>query len=349
LNTGFIRSAEVFLPRLLQFAVEVGSVTSVIGVALLYVLLRRRARKGPPPVRGKGRRPSPRPPVFAADQGQLLIVLLATISAYALVIAVTQPRDVIFTVGLRYTPAVLPFMAVIAALLIARASGGQWRPWLAMVLVFGVTKVGRVTPWVFWEEHTPRRDPNAVVTFHNPQRLVDRVFRTGQIEFVRSLFTPNPGTTGRVVEFLKQNAAPSDVVLTNYGWEPLYFHTGLPQAMTVLPTYPIYRAAREKQLPEYVFRPDQARWIVWRRAWGTYRGQALHEVLANLESSGAQVRLITAVPETLWENRENVHFRRFTPGRYVYPWFRDLPDTLIFRIDGPPPGGAGGGGGASAG
>jgi hypothetical protein len=227
---------------------------------------------------------------------------------------------------------VIPFMAVINALLIARLSRGRWRVAVALMLVLGFTKLGRVTPWTFWETPSAKRDPSAAVTFHNPERFLDRVFRTGQLGFVQSLVRDEPGTTGRVVEYLKSHASPSDVVVTNYGWEPLYFHTGLPQGLTVLSSYPIYGAAKAKGLPDYVFRADEARWIVWRQAWGRYRGQALDRLLAQLESDHIPVSLVARIPETLWENRENIHFRRFPGNRYVYPWYGNLPDTLIYRV-----------------
>ncbi len=47
------------------------------------------------------------------------------------------------------------------------------------------------------------------------------------------------------------------------------------------------------------------------------------------------VHLVASLPETLYENRENVHFRRFAGGTYLYPWFDDLPPTLIYRVDWP--------------
>lgn len=341
-NTGLLSDAGVFLPRLGQFIVEVGSVTSIVGLAALALVLRRRAREPQNP-RRKAASPRRRPALAIAER-ELVVALLAIMTAYALAMALTQPRDVIFAVGMRYTPAVLPFMAMIAGVLIARASGYNWRPWLVMLLLFGFTKIGRLTPWTFWEDSTARRDPSAAVTFHNPERLIDRIFRTGQVAYLSSLLESNPGTTGKVIEFLNANAGDDDVVLTNYGWEPLYFHTGLPQGMTVLPSYPIYTAAREQHLPEYVFNGDGARWIVWRRAWGSYRGHLLDRVVDRLKEDGVPVTLVARIPETLWENRENIHFRRFPGNHYVYPWFKGIPETLIYRIDRPKPARTSGGG-----
>lgn len=333
-NTGLLSDVGVFLPRLGQYLVEIASVSAVLGTLVLLIVLRQRNRVIQPARRSRAAR-TRRLPLFEPDEHRLLIPLLAILTSYALAITLTQPRDVIWAVGMRYTPAVLPFMAMIAALLVARVSRHQWRPWVALFIVFGFTKVGRLTPWTFWEDSTAKRDPTAAITFHNPERPMDRILRTGQLAFLRSLFEPNPGTTGRVVEYLNANAGKDDIVLTNYGWEPLYFHTGRPQGMTVLPSYPIYPAARERQLPDYVFGADGARWIVWRRAWGAYRGQALDRILAELADQKVPVALVATIPETLWENRENIHFRRFAGNRYVYPWYGEMPDTLIFRVDRP--------------
>jgi hypothetical protein len=48
------------------------------------------------------------------------------------------------------------------------------------------------------------------------------------------------------------------------------------------------------------------------------------------------VRLVASLKETTWENRENVHFRRFAGDRYFYGWFENVPETLIYRVDWPP-------------
>ena len=337
LSTSPLQSASVFLPRLGQFLVECASVTSLPGaVVLALVAWRRRSSRQPQGRTAKPRnaRPEPVDPgLLLAGERSLLILVAAIVAAYGIALALTQTRDALFTVGLRYTPAILPFAAVTGAILIARVSRLRWTIWVPLLLVFGFTKVARVTPWTFWEEPLAKRDPAAAITFHNPPRWTDRVFRTGQMRFVHSLFEPEVGTTGRVVEFLRTHANPGDIVVTNYGWEPLYFHTNLPQGMTVLPRYPIYQAARAQGLPEYVFRPEGARWIVWRRAWGAYRGQALDQLLVSLQAARVPVTRVASIPETLWENRENIHFRRFPGGKHVYPWFEQLPDTVIYRVD----------------
>ncbi len=347
-NTGLAGSAAMLVWRMAQFAVESASVTPDrrrdrpgghrLAATTLTGGCRLRPRRGGAP---------PSPALFTPAERALVMALLSIMAVYAVVMGLTQPRDELFALGLRYTPAVIPFMAVITALLIAKVSRGKWPAAVALLLVLGFTKVGRLTPWTFWEEPLAKRDPASVVTFHNPPKAVDRVLRTGQLGFVEGLYRDNPGTTAGIVEFLKSHASPDDIVVTNYGWEPLYFHTRLPQGLTVLSSYPIYGAAKARGLPDYVFRADGARWIVWRQAWGRYRGQALDQVLAKLEADHVPVSLVARVRETLWENRENIHFRRFPNSRYIYPWYGDLPDTLIYRVDWPSaPGGSRGASGA---
>ena len=122
-------------------------------------------------------------------------------------------------------------------------------------------------------------------------------------------------------------------MITNYGWEPIYFHTDLPQGLTVLPSYPVYPAVRAKNLPAYVFSAEGARWIIWRKAWGPYRGQDCGRLIDTLRASGVTVTRVATIRETLWENRENVHFRRFADNTYIYPWFEGIPDAEIYRVD----------------
>lgn len=318
-----------FLPRLGQFAIECGSVTSLPAVTVAIILLAWRGKR----------------PVFSTDERRLAIAIAAVMAAFGVVMALTQARETIWTTGVRYAPAVLPFAAMLGAMTLMRAANGRRALAIAFMLMLTFTKVGRLTPWTFWHPSVALWDRDATVAFHNPERAVDRVLRTGQIAFVQSLGRPNPGTTGHIVEYLKANAKPGDVVLTNYGWEPLYFHTRLPLAMTVLSSYPSYQPAKARGLPDYVFRPNDAKWIVWRRAWGAYRGQSIDQVIARLGEERMTATPVMTLPETLWENRENLHFRRFANGRYIYPWHNDVPATVIYRVDAAPRPKSGTGGG----
>jgi hypothetical protein len=333
-NTAILPDASLFLPRLMQFVVECASVTPLIGILILFVAIsvRRRSRPRPKPKRGGRRAPAG---LFTLEERSLVVVLGAIGLGYAVVMALTQSRDVIWIVGVRYAAVIIPFSMLLAGLLIAKASRSSRKVWIILMLVFGFTKFPRSTPWTFWAEPTALRELDDLVGFHVPYRLVDRILRTGQIRYVASLASPSPGVIQRISEFLEANAAPGDIVITNYCWEALYFHTRLPQGMKVLPSFPIYEDAREHQLPSYIFGPQGARWIVWRRVWAPLWGQDCERILLDLAAARIPVRLVASIPETLYENRENVHFRRFAGDQHIFPWFDDLPDVLIYRVDWP--------------
>lgn len=319
-TTAWVPDLPTFAARLGQFGIEAMSVTSLFGITALAIWLKWRQ---PPPVR------------LSTGEQSIAVVVVAIVASYGVAMALTQSRDSLWAHGMRYTPAVIAFGAMLGGMLIVRASGGRWRPWVALILVFGFTKLGRVTAWTFWAEPTAVRNAGSAVTYHVPSRWIDRVVRTEQVAFLQSLVDAEPGTTGRVAEFLNRHAAPSDIVVTNYEWEPIYFHTQLPQGMKVLPTYPIYPAAHGAGLPSYVFGPDGVRWIVWRQAWGTYRGHDVAALLNALERARVPVTRVATIPETVWENRENVHFRRFANNRYLFAWYNHVPDTVVFRVDWP--------------
>jgi 4-amino-4-deoxy-L-arabinose transferase-like glycosyltransferase len=324
-NTQIAGDLGTFFARLGQYGIEWASVTSVVGALVLFFVARRRVR----PKR-----------LFTVDERNLVAAMLAVVAGSGALMALTLSRDSIWTFGVRYTSVVLPFGAILTGLAIAKASRLRWLPFAALVMLFAFTRAGQITPWTFWEKPVVLRDPDALVTFHNPARLVDRLVRTTQAGFVRSLFEPNGGTLSNVAGFLNGRAGRGDVVITNYEWEPLYFHTGLPLGMTVLSSYPIWRTAQEHGLPSYVFTPRTARWIVWRRAWGAYRGQACERIIDDLRADGARVVHVASFRETLWENRENIHFRRFPGNRYYYGWYPDMPETSIFQVDWPATSGA---------
>jgi 4-amino-4-deoxy-L-arabinose transferase-like glycosyltransferase len=322
-NTALTASPSVIAGRLLQFGIECASVTSLVGTAAIALFLAFTRRSGDAATP-------------AAISSSVLAMLCAgTIVAYACLIAVTQSRAQIWEGGTRQASAVIPIAAMLAALAIAAVARNRRRVTLALVAVFALTKVPRLTPWTVWAAPSVEWTGQSAVAFHRPPRDADRWLRTGSIGFVRSLFTPNPGTVAGICEFLERRARPDDVILTNYEWEPLYFHTRLPQALKVLPTSPIYAAARERHLPDYVFFVDRVQWVIIRRAWKGYGGQDLERVLTELRAHNYRVTLATTIPETVWENRENVHFRRYPGGRYFYPWYDLLPDAEIYKVERP--------------
>jgi hypothetical protein len=106
--------------------------------------------------------------------------------------------------------------------------------------------------------------------------------------------------------------------VTNFGWDNLYFYSKLPLGMRIAPDAPIRRVARAHGLPDYVFEPDAADWIVWRggnEAELGYPLTALGAFLPDLrrafEARGARLEPVAALPETLWENRPELRWHRF--------------------------------------
>jgi hypothetical protein len=39
--------------------------------------------------------------------------------------------------------------------------------------------------------------------------------------------------------------------------------------------------------------------------------------------------------KTVWENREDIHFHRFSDGTYLFPRTQTFPDSRIARVDWP--------------
>jgi 4-amino-4-deoxy-L-arabinose transferase-like glycosyltransferase len=333
-NTSLLSNVGLFLPRSLQFLIECASVTPVIGILILCIVVII-AKKHQRSAGRKGGGEHASPALWTPEEKSLSVVCGAIGLAYVVAMALTQSRDVIWIVGVRYASPIIPFSLLIAGMLIVKLSRSSRTIWFFLMLVFGFTKLPRLTPWVFWVEPVALRDTNDVVAVHVPSRLGERIVNTGQFAYVASLLKPSPGVITHISEFLNAHADPGDIVITNYAWEAVYFHTGLPQGMKVRQTFPIYEAARKYQLPSYTFGINGVRWIVWRRAWAPAWGQDCGQILKDLAAAGIPVRLAASIPETLYENRENVHFRRFAGDRYIYPWFDDLPDVLVYRVDWP--------------
>src|SRR4029077_16470961 len=184
----------------------------------------------------------------------------------------TQSSDSLWLAGMRYASPVLPLAALVAAIAIVKVCRGRMLIWLILMVVFAFTKLAQLTPWVAWNPGGLISVGKYSVGAHVPAKIVDRFLGSGLLLFVRDLWRENPGTVAKSCKFLRENAKPGDVLIVNYGMEPTYFYTRLPQAMGMLPNHPVYQRARELGLPERVFGVDHARWIVWRSAWETGPG-----------------------------------------------------------------------------
>jgi len=300
-NSRLLLGSLEILPRLQQFAYESSAAIPWLGWLLLAPFAARRVRPG---------------------DRRMLWLTLGVIGAHAALTPLLLNTYQLWDYGLRYACALFPLAAATTAVLVARAAGGARALELALVLLFALTHApANLVPWLIVAPAPPPANPPRPVhaVLHVPGSLADKLVRTELLGFARELVESSPGTDSGVIAFLRENARRGDVVVTNYAWEPLYFHTGLPQGYKILESYPIYATAKAAGLPDYVFRPDAARWVVWRAVWEGYQDYAWRDVAARLAASGATLERVATVPETVFENRENLHFRRFPGLGYLYP------------------------------
>ena len=341
LNTTAAQSAGEFIERCAQAFIESTSVTPLIGsiilflVAALSIRWKRKDTIDAAPSDSASAEQQVAPRFFETNETALLLSALLTIVFYGLATAITQSSDSLWLAGMRYGSAVLPLAAMVAALAIAKVSRASVLFSILLLLVFGLTKLAQLTPWV-------AGNPSGLIHFgkysvgaHVPAKMVDRFLGTGLMAYARDLWRENPGTVAKSCKFLRENAKPGDVLIVNYGMEPTYFYTRLPQAMGILPEYPVYQRARELGLPERVFGIDHARWIVWRSAWETGPGYAINDVLRELTERGGRITTVVEMEETVWENREDIHFHRFSDGSYLFPRTQTFPSSRIARVDWP--------------
>jgi 4-amino-4-deoxy-L-arabinose transferase-like glycosyltransferase len=339
LNTTAAQSAGEFIERCAQAFIESTSVTPLIGSIILFLIAalsirwKRKDTIDAAPSDSASAEQQVAPRFFETNETALLLSALLTIVFYGLATAITQSSDSLWLAGMRYGSAVLPLAAMVAALAIAKVSRTSVLFSILLLLVFGLTKLAQLTPWV-------AGNPSGLIHFgkysvgaHVPAKMVDRFLGTGLMAYVRDLWRENPGTVAKSCKFLRENAKPGDVLIVNYGMEPTYFYTRLPQAMGILRDYPVYERARELGLPEYVFGLDHVRWIVWRSAWETGPGYAINDVIREIVERGGRITSVMEMEETVWENREDIHFHRFSDGSYLFPRTQTFPMSRIARVD----------------
>ncbi|HWY39285.1 MAG TPA: glycosyltransferase family 39 protein [Chthoniobacterales bacterium] len=336
-----------FSARILQYLLEVASITPLIGGLLLLIVIVILARRGTSTPGGATTESST---VEATDANRrlqfgallstqevaFLVLVVATIICSSLAISLTQDVPSLRIIGLRYTAGLIPLVALAAGMLIAKVSRGRAVVWVTLVIVSVLTRLDEIVPWVSWNKSGTFRFGQQSVAIHVPTSYWNHFVDTPFLRFFCNLWSTNPGTMGRTAEFLRRYAQPGDVVITNYESEPLYFYTRLPQGLKILANAPIYEAAQQQNLPDYVFSVSHARWIVWRFAWDGYYGTTWSELEQALRQKGAQVTELTKIKETGWENRENVFFHRFCGHRHLFHSHqRHFRRTRIFHVDYP--------------
>jgi 4-amino-4-deoxy-L-arabinose transferase-like glycosyltransferase len=347
-----LRAVGELFARIVQYLLETASVTPVVGIIALFCVLliqwRRQRSKiyafspaagGEEANRGSDTEAthSPYSNVFFNSQERGFLLLVgASIFCFAVIISLTQEVTSLRIIGLRYTAAVVPLVALVAGILIAKVSRGKPAIWISLLAVFILTRLDQIVPWTSWNTSGVFQLGQYTVAIHVPSTPLNRVIDTGLLRFGCNLWYGNPGTMGRTCEFLRRNAQPGDVVITNYESEPLYFYTRLPQGLKILANAPVYEAARGQHLPEYVFGVARARWIVWRFAWDGYFGVTWSEVEQALVSRGARITEMMKVKETGWENRENAFFYRFCGHKHLFHRHQHhFARARIYRVDYP--------------
>jgi hypothetical protein len=272
----------------------------------------------------------------------LLHLCGAWIALCAALVPLALSQSLLEVVGLRYVCGVLPVSAAVTGLLVARASGGRGALYAGLVALFAATHLAAsALPWLALGES--RRV--AGISVQVPRELAGKLLNTTWWDFARGLGVDDPGTLPELVGLLRRNAAPGDVVLTNFGWDSLYFYTNLAQGMRISADAPVQKAARALGLPAYVFGVDGADWVVWRggnEALLGYPflllGQSLPRVRRALEARGARLEPVATLHETLWENRPELFWHRFPRVGHPFapssmgaqgPRFRD---AQVFRV-----------------
>src|SRR5213080_1596500 len=154
LNTTAAASLGEFIERCAQAFIESTSVTPLIGSVILFLIAalsirwKRKDTIDPAPSDPASAEQQVAPRFFETNETALLLSALLTIVFYGLATAITQSSDSLWLAGMRYGSAVLPLAAMVAALAIAKVSRTSVLFSILLLLVFGLTKLAQLTPWV---------------------------------------------------------------------------------------------------------------------------------------------------------------------------------------------------------
>src|SRR6185436_9666895 len=284
-NIGRLTSLTLMPQRLVQYAIECGSVTPLVAAGVLSFLIWFRAykqRRASPKAEQLRANPKRKPSAkkmiperiltwtaFNDGERMMMVIVVSLLLAYGILVAATHEATLIFSFGVRQVAAVIPLVAILTGTLVAKWSQSRFIVWLGIMTLLATTKFGTLAPWLYFceSENGPFFKNTMYAAAHKPHDWQDRVFRTSLMGFARDLWQENPGTVRQICDFINVNAKPDDILITNYEWEPLYFHTRRPLGLTILPEYRVCKSARRHSLPEYVFSTDQAQWLIWRATW----------------------------------------------------------------------------------
>ena len=276
---------------------------------------------------------------FTRSDRDLLAIGLCYVALSFALLPLALPKLDIFMLGIRYVCALIPVAVAVTAVLVARASNGHPLRYVALLLVFGATHLaGNALPWLALGEtvQVVSRDGPVVSV---PRERSEKLLNLQLWQLLRGLGTPGPGTMPRLAAFVTSNTEPDDIVLTNFGWDWLYYYTDRRQAYRISPEASALRsAAREVGLPSYVTSLDGVDWLVWRHAAAPLPGLSYDEARAQLEARGARLESVAQFRDILWENRPELHWHRFpgvglpfAPRRFGAEG-PAYPDAVVYRV-----------------
>ncbi len=300
-NWAPLESPEALLPRLGQLGVESLIALPWLGWVIGFPFIWRRL--------GDGDR-------------RLLALCGAWLAAWLVLTPLALSQPLLEVVGLRHVCGLLPIAAAATGVLVARASRGRAPIYAGLLALFAATQLpGPALPWLALGE-TQR---SGGVLWQAPRGLADKLLNTTWSSFVAGLGVRDPGALQGIVERLERESAPDDVLLSNFGWDALYWYSDRPIGMRIAPGAPVRRAAERMGLPAYVFDYDRAEWLVWRGDNEALLGypqtlywMRLPEVRKALAARGARLEQVATFPETLWENRPELYWHRFPKAGHPF-------------------------------
>ena len=206
-----------------------------------------------------------------------------------------------------YIVQLVPLLTVILALTILRIADRSRVLGYALLVLLVATNVLHVFPYALplarsfkWASLAPRR------YLAETDELIATAgrLRSSLVDYAYELTHDYDGPDEGIVLYLREHAAPGDVVLTNYGELPVAFYTGLHIAGG-LGTFRL----EEVTSPEWIInRPD-----------GPYSDE-----LARIISEGHYTAITISYPEILWGNRPVPEYHKFAT-------VHDVPDVVIHR------------------
>jgi len=323
-NSTFLERAADLPLRLAQVGLESAECLPLLGWLVLAAALAKAGR------------------LSARGDRDLLGLALLGLGAFAGLLAAALSVGELFVLGLRYGVGMFPLIAAVTAVLVVRAAGASRLRLALLIALFVATHLPGASLVYALSAGTPASGATRLA-FHRPQGTLGLFLRREWVGYLLELRASDPGSVSGIVDYLAHHAAPDDLIVTNYEWEPLAFHTNLPQALKILPGYEIRDRARAAGLPHYVFDASNARFVIWRSAWEGYQGYRFAEVRRAIESGGRRLERVASLRETIWENRPELHYHRFPVLGHLYPrdaarfGYGSAPPVVIYRVIEPAP------------